>query len=155
MRLAHLDIAVAVGFLAFSFWIIALAFGYGIVGTNITGSGFFPLIAGSVILICSIGVLFDRTARRELDEDHLSLAQLKPVAGITLATAALIAALPWGGLVPLTVLYVPAVSYCVERPTGWRGHVFIWCLGGIAALICFYLFDVALEIPLPWGIWED
>lgn len=155
MRLAHLDIAGAVCFLVFSVWMIALALGYGIGGINVTGSGFFPLIAGTIILICSIGVLFDRTTRRAFEDDRLSLSQLAPVAGITLATAALIASLPWGGLVPLTMLYVPAVSYCVERPTSLRGHVAIWCLGVIAALASYYLFDVVLEIPLPWGTWEN
>jgi len=155
MKLGHLDIGLAVIVLGFSMWTIAAAFGYGIFGPNVTGGGFFPLLTGSVMLVCSLGVIFDRTSRREFGDERLTSERLAPVAGIVLATGLLIALLPVAGLVPLTLVYVPAVAWCIERPRTPAGYLAILVLAVASAACCYLLFDRLLNIPLPWGIWED
>lgn len=154
MKISTLDRAFAFAMVPFSLYMIAQSVHYGVLGANVTGSGFFPFISGLIILLSTAAILSDSKARAELSDETIGFSQLKPLIGITVATTLFVALADAVGMVPLTLLYIPAVAYCIERPASRRGHILIWSVAAVATALFYLLFDQALHIPLPWGIWE-
>jgi len=154
MKIATLDRAFAFAMVPFSLYMIVQSMHYGVLGANVTGSGFFPFIAGLMILLSSATILAGSKARAELGEEAIGLAQLKPLIGISIATAIFVALADIVGMIPLTLVYIPAVAYCIEWPAGRKGHILIWSIAVVATALFYLLFDQALHIPLPWGAWE-
>lgn len=154
MKIATLDRAFAFAMVPFSLYMIVQSMHYGVLGANVTGSGFFPFIAGLMILLSSATILAGSKARAELGEEAIGLAQLKPLIGISIATAIFVALADIVGMIPLTLVYIPAVAYCIEWPAGRKGHILIWSVAAVATTLFYLLFDQALHIPLPWGAWE-
>lgn len=154
MKISTLDRAFAFAMVPFSLYMIVQSMHYGVLGANVTGSGFFPFISGLIILLSSAAILANGKARAELGEETIGLTQLKPLIGISAATAIFVALADAIGMIPLTLVYIPAVAYCIERPTGRRGHILIWSVAAVATALFYLLFDRALHIPMPWGFWK-
>ena len=154
MKISTLDRTFAMAMVPLSLYMIVQSMHYGVLGANVTGSGFFPFIAGLIILVSSASILASSKARAELGEETIVLTQLKPLIGISAATVVFVALADTVGMIPLTLVYIPAVAYCIERPAGRRGHILIWSVAAVATALFYLLFDQALHIPMPWGIWE-
>lgn len=153
MKTSQLDIAFTIVLLALGAGIVVQAIGYGVFGPNITGSGFFPLLAGGAILLCCIAILLDGKTRQEMAGEVLNWHELKPVCCIVAATIAFIVLVPLAGMVLLTFPYVAAIAYSIHVPANRRGHAMLWLLALCTTVALFLLFDQALNVPLPWGVW--
>jgi uncharacterized RDD family membrane protein YckC len=154
MKISTLDRAFAFTMVPFSLYMIVQSMHYGVFGANVTGSGFFPFISGVMILLSSAAILANGKARAKFGEEAVGLGQLKPLIGISAATAIFVALADAVGMIPLTLVYIPAVAYCIEWPARRTGHILIWSVAVVATTLFYLLFDQALHIPMPWGIWE-
>ena len=152
MKTAYIDLAFTLFLIGLGGFIVLQAIGFGVVTNNGVGGGLFPLIAGAIVLVCGVGVLLDKASRASLGEELTNWTQIRPIVQFILATVAFIALIPFAGMVVLTFPFVLAISYIIERPRTLAGHLVIWALALVTALVMYFLFDQLLNLPLPWGL---
>ncbi|WP_418025410.1 tripartite tricarboxylate transporter TctB family protein (plasmid) [Paracoccus sp. TD-10] len=152
MKLDKLDLCFAVLIGVLGLFIVATAFGrYGVLSSEITGPGFFPLLSGLLILGGLIGVLADRRRGARL-EGSLTRTEVMPVLAISIATVIFLLLMERIGMLVLTPFYIFAVACVIKPPRSARtaiGHV-VTAAG--FTLFAWVLFDVTLGVPLPEGL---
>jgi hypothetical protein len=147
------EVAFSLGLLALGVWIIAQALAYGIFGPNITGAGFFPLIAGLVLAAGSGGTLV-RHLRGQSEGEGLKTPEVMRIGGVVALTAVFLVLAEPVGIVLLTPIYIASISYLIEQPKTLRGHLTVWIAAIGFAAAAYFLFDVGLQVPLPHGFLE-
>lgn len=155
MRIAKIDTAFSVLLALLACWIIYHALRFGLTSPSGIGGGLFPLIAGITILACSIANLFDKVERGTLQALTLDWPTLRPVALMVGTTAGFIALIPVFGMIFLTFPLVVAVSWIIERPASARAHIVVVVVAACTTAALYYLFARVLNIPLPWGIFDE
>ncbi|HEX2552260.1 MAG TPA: tripartite tricarboxylate transporter TctB family protein [Microvirga sp.] len=144
------EVAFSLGLLVLGVWIVAQALAYGVFGPNITGAGFFPLIAGALLALSSAGTLV-RQVRGRTESGRLEAAETLRIGGVVALTALFLVLVERVGLVLLTPFYVAVVAYLIEWPTTLRGHATVWATAIGFAIVAYLVFDLGLNVPLPDG----
>jgi putative tricarboxylic transport membrane protein len=151
MKLNQLDAGFGLLLLILGVWIVAQALSYGVLGSNVTGAGFFPFIAGCLLTISATGILATRKNEKRDADGSIPTSEWLPIGGIILVTVAFLLLAETVGMVLLTPFYVAAISYLIEFPKSFRGHVIVWVVGFGFALFGYLLFDYGLNVPIPHG----
>lgn len=149
-------------FAAFAVFVIWQSYRYGIFSSTITGPGFFPAIAGAIMLV-SVGTSLVSRARtgegRASDDPHadspvergsrVELFRAAPLVGFT---ALFIVLAPYLGMVALTPFYVFA-CFLALTPDFRPARLGIGVLTAIFfTLLAWAVFDRALGVPMPRGL---
>jgi cell division protein FtsW (lipid II flippase) len=123
---------------------------YGLWVDGEPGPGLFPFIAGVLVFVPGLIILFTETRAREVEVD---LAESQLAVGRLMVFAAVITAWPYlleplgyalaSGLALLTLLRAGGVSW------GLTVVIAVAAVGG-----SFLLFQRILEVPLPTGSWS-
>lgn len=148
-------------FAAFAAFVIWQSYGYGLFSSTITGPGFFPAIAGAIML-ASAGVSLvskKKTKAAAVTEPPSDDAagpgtrvELFRVGLLVGLTALFIVAAPYVGMIVLTPFYVFAcfLSLTPEFRLARLGVGVLTAL--FFTLLAWAVFDKALGIPMPRGI---
>jgi hypothetical protein len=150
MRNQRLDAYFTTGLLVLGMWIIWQSIGYGVIGPDITGAGFFPIMAGCLLTISAAGALL-RQRREARNADAITAPELFAVGGTIAATAVFLLCIETFGMVFLTPLYVAAVSLFIEKPPTWRRGAIVAAVAVGFSAFAYILFDYFLNVPLPHG----
>jgi hypothetical protein len=151
MKLVRLEVGFGILLLALGAWILAQAISYGVLGDNVTGAGFFPLMSGGLLTVSAIGVLIRHMREGGDESETIPLSELLPIGGIVGATAAYLLLAETVGMILLTPFYIAAVAYLIEMPKTVRGHAIVWSVALGFAVFAYLLFDYGLNIPIPHG----
>lgn len=149
-------------FAAFAVFVVWQSWRYGIFSSTITGPGFFPAIAGGLMLLSAGASLFGKKKAAEsktVAEEEAEGAdapgiriEILRVALLVGLTALFILAAPVVGMVALTPFYVFACFLSLTpdfRPT----RLAIGAATAIAfTLLAWAIFDRALGVPMPRGL---
>ncbi|HCO55877.1 MAG TPA: hypothetical protein DIT93_12785 [Pelagibacterium sp.] len=151
MSIRLLDTVVTCVFLAFGLYVLWSAVGYGITSDNGPGPGTFPLIAGLLITVFSVGVLWRGTKFPEGEGVSIGIAEVAKVAGILAVLGIYILAFDsLGAFLPLPFLIL-GTSLVIHWRTDPK-----WMLGllglAVAFSVCaYFIFAVFLRVLLPVG----
>jgi putative tricarboxylic transport membrane protein len=138
------------------FWILCgiaiciYSFRLGVFGPSGPDSGFFPMLAGAVMTLAGVALLFTRGARVETTRhfwpEQASARRVSMVLGglilMTLLTR-------FAGFLTAAVIVMPLLLRAIEGRS-WR---FAITVGVVSAGIVFFLFDTLLGTLLPRGPW--
>lgn len=141
--------------------IVALAFVQKLdfVKKGLPGPGFFPILCGVLIAVCSaflIGGNYLRLKKAQekavldgaLEKDLYSSKEVKNLIVVIGLSALVIFVTRWAGLLPATAVAVAAMVRLLGEE-GWIRSIAI----GIGTFAVLYLiFGLFLEVPLPWGL---
>ena len=152
MSMAHKNIAAAIGLLAFTAWYAVLTAGLPerAIMPNTPGPSFFPWLITAALSALSVALLVQGITK--LKHRNGVVAELHdfktPV--LTLASFAVyLAALPYLGFVPASVIFFAALMWLY----GARNPVMIAAGAVLGPLILFVLFRYGFNIILPRGLW--
>jgi putative tricarboxylic transport membrane protein len=113
------------------------------------GPGFFPIILGSVLLVCSIGLMLRNWRAPEGTSSTAALSFRYPKAWITLAAlvAMTFALEPLGFVLAATLFLIALLRFCggVAWATAGAGAIVI-------AVAAWYFFVTVLGVNLPHGV---
>ena len=148
-------------FAAFAAFVIWQSYSYGIFSSTITGPGFFPAIAGAIML-ASAGVSLvskKKTKAAAVAEPSSSDAaasgnrvELFRVGLLVGLTALFIVAAPYLGMIVLTPFYVFA-CFLSLTPDFRLARLGIGVLTALVfTLLAWAIFDKALGVPMPHGL---
>lgn len=149
-------------FAAFAVFVIWQSYRYGIFSSTITGPGFFPAIAGAIMLV-SVGTsLFSkkRTSEGKASDDPEAGTPVEPASRVELFRAGLLVGFtalfivfaPYVGMIALTPFYVFACFLALVpdfRPARLGIGVFTAIFFTVLA---WAVFDWALGVPMPRGL---
>lgn len=152
MRINRLEIGFAALLFGFGLFIVIRAVQYGIFGPAVTGTGFFPALSGALLVVSSGGVLGGFIRGSRTTSEVLELAPLAPVAAIVALTVVFLLVVESVGMLALTPVYVGAVAFVIERPRKTTGWLVLLSVALGFTLFAWLLFDYALRVPLPRGI---
>lgn len=119
------------------------------------GAGFYPTAVA--IFACLVGLaatvqafVAPRALRpaEEAETDAEAPARRRRVAGTVMTLAVSCFVIPWIGYVATAFAFVTLVL----RGLGSRWSAAL-VIGGLSAVVSFYLFAVLLDVPLPRGAW--
>jgi hypothetical protein len=148
-------------FVAFAGFVVWQSYRYGIFSSTITGPGFFPAIAGAIML-ASAGTSLVSKARngkgKASNDQHVGDAaesgnrvELFRVALLVGFTALFIVLAPYVGMIVLTPFYVFA-CFLALTPDFRPRRLGIGVLTAILfTLLAWIVFDRALGVPMPRG----
>lgn len=146
-------------FAAFAVFIIWQSYSYGIVSSTITGPGFFPAIAGGIMLLSACASLRKKTpiVRKASDcepdagSSGIGLEVFR-VALLVGLTGLFIALSPLVGMIALTPFYVFGCFLALTPDF----KPFRLVLGAVTAVlfttVAWAIFDRSLGIPMPAGL---
>ncbi|WP_165867689.1 tripartite tricarboxylate transporter TctB family protein [Mesorhizobium sp. DCY119] len=148
-------------FAAFAVFLLWRSYDYGILSSTITGPGFFPAIAGALILVSTGTSLFSKVKGGEskiLDEDGAGNAdgpgtrvEVFRVAVLIGFTALFIILAPYVGMIALTPFYVFA-CFLALAPDFRLARLGVGAGTAITfTLLAWAIFDKALGVPMPRG----
>jgi hypothetical protein len=146
-------------FAAFAVFLLWRSYKYGIFSSTITGPGFFPAIAGVLMLVSTGASLFSKVKGGE-NKDHDSDSADEPgihvevfrVAVLIGVTALFIVLAPYVGMIALTPFYVFA-CFLALAPDFRPARLAVGAGTAITfTLLAWSIFDQALGIPMPRGL---
>ena len=152
MSMAQKNIAAAMGLLAFTAWYAALTAGLPerAIMPNTPGPSFFPWLITAALSALSIALLVQGITRLKGSNGASAEPFDFKTPVLALASFAIyLAALPYLGFVPASVLFFAALMwlYGARNP-------FLIAAGAIAGpIILFVLFRYGFNIILPRGLW--
>lgn len=146
-------------FAAFAAFVIWQSYSYGIVSSTITGPGFFPAIAGLIMLLSAgASLVSKRPAAHSVSGEEANGAlsggriEVLRVALLVGFTALFIILSPFIGMIALTPFYVFACFLALTpdfRPLRLM-------LGAVTAvlftILAWAIFDKSLGVPMPRGL---
>lgn len=152
MSMAHKNIAAAIGLLAFTGWYAVLTTGLPDrdIMPNTPGPSFFPWLITAALSALSIALLVQGFTRLKRADGAVAGQRDLKTPILALASFAIyLAALPYFGFVPASVIFFAALMWLY----GARNPLMI-AAGAIAGpLILFVLFRYGFNIILPRGLW--
>jgi len=152
-------------FAAFAIYIVWQSLQYGVFSESITGAGFFPAMAGLLILISTCVSLFIKSKQTEVaggvisDNDDVLRAserlEVLRVVVLVAITVIFVIATPYLGMIALTPFYIMSCFLTLTPDRSAKG-VIIGLASAIGfTLVAWAVFDKGLGVPLPIGLlWE-
>ncbi|HSG95563.1 MAG TPA: tripartite tricarboxylate transporter TctB family protein [Afifellaceae bacterium] len=152
MSMAHKNIAAAIGLLVFAGWFAVMTAGLPerAVMPNTPGPSFFPWLITAALCALSVTLLFQGIIRLKRQSGAVAERQDVRISVLALASMAVyLAALPYLGFVPASVLFFAALMWLY----GSRNPFLIAAGAIFGPLILFVVFRHGFNILLPRGIW--
>jgi len=134
------------------FWVVlglaicAYSFRLRIYGTNGPATGFFPMLAGAVVLATGLGLLLAQKSRVEgglhFWPEQGSARRVWLVLG---GLALLIVLMRYAGFIIAALVMMPLLLRAIEG----RSWPFVLCVGAVSAAIVYLVFSTLLGTVLP------
>lgn len=121
----------------------------GLTGPSGPDSGFFPMIAGVLLIASGIGILISPAQRGLLGTEPMFRDQgsARRVFLVVGAVVLMIALIPWLGFLLTGALVTPFLLRAIET----RSWMFCIAVGALGAAAIVLLFSQVLGVPLPRG----
>ena len=152
MSMAHKNIAAAIGLLAFTGWYAVLTTGLPDrdIMPNTPGPSFFPWLIVAALTALSVALFVQGITRLKRANGAVAESQDLKTPVLALASIAIyLAALPYLGFVPASVLFFAALMWFY----GARNPLMIAAGAVLGPLTLFVLFRYGFNIILPRGLW--
>jgi hypothetical protein len=152
MTIHRLDKLVALLLILFGIYLVWTGFGFGFMQGTTPGAGYFPVIAGSLLIVLSALNLIRSLAAL----DHLKPGMSRPDAikfvAISAAMVTFVVITPILGMTIATMLLMLAIGLII-RPTLDRPFLIRLGLTSVLTPIaCLIVFGTLLRVPVPRGI---
>jgi hypothetical protein len=149
-------------FAAFGGYVLWQSYIYGFLSSTITGPGFFPGIAGLIILLSAGLTLYPKrkVAPEKPVAEKIDLGtaasgrkvEVVRVALIVLLTAIFILACPYTGMVALTPFYLFACFLVLTPDYSLKRLMYGGLTSALFTLVAYSIFVSALGVPVPRGM---
>ena len=152
MTIHRLDQIVALLLIVFGTYLIWSGQHLGFMQGTTPGAGYFPALAGGLLVILSIVNLLRSLMGREDLKSRMSRVDVIKFAAVTAAMLAFVVITPVLGITVATMLLMAAVGLIIQ-PSLERGFLTKLVLTAVLAPIaCLLIFGHLLRVPLPSGI---
>ena len=147
-------------FAAFGGYVLWQSYIYGFLSSTITGPGFFPGIAGLIILTSAAVALYPKRRGVPAVAEEIDLSppasgrkvEVIRVALIGLFTTIFILACPYTGMVALTPFYLFACFLVLTPDYSLKRLMYGGLTSALFTLIAYTIFVSALGVPVPRGM---
>jgi putative tricarboxylic transport membrane protein len=152
MTIHRLDQIVALLLVVFGAYLIWSGQQLGFMHGTTPGAGYFPALAGVLLVALSIVNLLRSLMGREDLRSRMSRMDVIKFAAITVVMLAFVLLVPPLGITVATMLLMAAIGLIIQ-PTLERSFLIRLTLTSILApLACLLIFGTLLRVPLPRGI---
>lgn len=152
MTIHRLDQIVALLLTVFGAYLIWSGQRLGFMHDTTPGAGYFPALAGAVLVVLSIVNLVRSLMGREDVRSRMSRMDVVKFATITVAMLAFVAIVPVLGITVATMLLMAVIGLIIN-PSLDKGFLLRLTLTSVLApVVCMLIFGNLLRVPLPRGI---
>jgi len=152
MTIHRLDQLVALFLILFGAYLVWTGWNFGFMQGTTPGAGYFPALAGIILIVLSTANLVRGLTGREPLKARMSRADVVKFLAITAAMLVFIVITPVLGMTIATMLLMAAIGLII-RPSLEPG--FLARLGLTSVLVslaCLFIFGTLLRVPVPHGI---
>jgi putative tricarboxylic transport membrane protein len=152
MTIHRLDQIVALLLVVFGAYLIWSGQQLGFMHGTTPGAGYFPALAGGLLVVLSIVNLLRSLLGREDLRSRMSRMDVVKFAAVTAAMLAFVVIVPLLGITVATMLLMAVIGLIIN-PSRERGFLIRLVLTSVLApLACHLIFGTLLRVPLPSGI---
>jgi hypothetical protein len=151
MTIHTLDKAVAGLLILFGGWLIWTGIGYGIMQGTTPGAGLFPLIMGIAIVVLSAINLFRAIANLETLAAGMSRREIVKAAGVVVVLVVSLLLVPYLGMTLVTVGMMAVMGLLLRTDPSRAFLLRLAAVSLLTPIICWWLFDGLLGVPVPVG----
>lgn len=152
MTIHRLDQIVALLLIVFGTYLIWSGQHLGFMQDTTPGTGYFPALAGGLLVILSIVNLLRSLMGREDLRSRMSRMDVIKFAVITIAMLAFVAITPVLGITVATMLLMAAIGLIINPSLEKRFLIRLVLTSILAPIACLLIFGNLLRIPVPSGI---
>lgn len=152
MTIHRLDQFVALLLIVFGTYLIWSGDQLGFMQGTTPGAGYFPALAGGLLVILSIVNLLRSLMGREDVRSRMSRIDIVKFATITAAMLVFVVIAPFLGITIATMLLMAAIGLIIQPSLQPRFLVRLALTSVLAPLACLFIFGHLLRVPLPSGI---
>jgi hypothetical protein len=152
MTIHRLDQFVAVFLIVFGAYLIWSGQTLGFMQGTTPGPGFFPALAGGLLVVLSLVNLLRSLLGREDLKSRMSRLDVVKFAAITVAMLLFVVIAPWLGITVATMLLMAVIGLIIQPSREPRFLIRLGLTSVLAPLACLLIFGNLLRVPLPSGI---
>ncbi|MFC5068497.1 tripartite tricarboxylate transporter TctB family protein [Flaviflagellibacter deserti] len=152
MTIHRLDQFVALFLLLFGAYLVWTGLGFGFMQGTTPGAGYFPALAGGVLIVLSAINLVRSLAGLEDLKSRMARRDVVKFIAITAAMLVFVVITPFAGMTIATMLLMLAIGLII-RPSLERAYLVRLGITSIFfSLACLVVFGTLLRVPVPRGI---
>ncbi|MBH0239604.1 tripartite tricarboxylate transporter TctB family protein [Methylobrevis albus] len=151
MTIHTLDKAVAGLLILFGGWLIWTGLDYGIMQGTTPGAGLFPLIMGIAIVVLSAINLFRAVTNLETLSAGMSRREIIKAAGVVVVLIVSLLLIPVLGMTLATLGAMVVIGLLLRTDPSRAFLVRLAAVSLLTPIICWWLFDGLLGVPVPVG----
>ena len=152
MMIHALDRFVAGFLVLFGAYLVWTGLDFGFMQGTTPGAGYFPVIAGGLLIVLSLANLARSLAGLEELQSRMVRGDVIKFLGISAAMVVFVVITPPLGMTLATILLMLAIGFII-RPTLERGFLVRLVLTSvITPLACLFIFGTLLRVPVPHGM---
>jgi multisubunit Na+/H+ antiporter MnhB subunit len=152
MAIHRLDQVVALFLAVFGAYLIWSGQQLGFMQGTTPGAGYFPALAGGLLVVLSIVNLIRSLMGREDVRSRMSRMDVIKFTAITVAMLVFVAIVPALGLTVATMILLVVIGLIIQPSREPRFLIRLGLTSVIASLACLFIFGNLLRVPLPSGI---
>lgn len=151
MTIHTLDKAVAGLLILFGAWLIWTGIGYGIMQGTTPGAGLFPLIMGIAIVVLSTINLFRAVSGRERLSGGMPRREIVKSAAVVVILVVTLLLIPVLGMTLASMAAMVVIGLVLRTDPSRAFLVRLAAVSLLTPLVCWWLFDGLLGVPVPVG----